>query len=83
MSEEPVVIVFVPALAPLLVRAEQLKGAPLTEAEVVRIRDEAICVTMTQSQARALAENRGYDDLDPENCWSQWLVLREEIARPE
>ena len=41
MAEEPLVVVFIPALAPLLLRAEQLKGSPLTEDEVGRIRDAA------------------------------------------
>lgn len=69
-------IVFVPALAPLLLRAEQLKGAPLTEHEVLRLRDHATCVTMTPEQATHLEDSRGYRDLDPENCWAEWQELR-------
>lgn len=80
MSDEPVVIVFIPALAPVLLRGEELKGSPLTEEEVYQIRDNAVCVTMTEAQERALVESRGYEDLDPEDCWAQWQALREEIA---
>jgi hypothetical protein len=78
--EPDVVIVFIPALAPLLVRAEELKGSPLTEDEAIRIRDNAFCVTMTAEQARAIEENRGYADLDPENLWPEWQRLRAEMA---
>jgi hypothetical protein len=71
--------VFIPALAPLLVRAEQLKGSPLTEDEVLRVRDAANCVMMPPESARQLAESRGYQDIDPENCWEEWQQLRAEL----
>ena len=35
---------------------------------------------MSVERARALAENRGYDDIDPENCWEEWQRLRIELA---
>ena len=78
--EDDVAIVFTPALVAVLARAEQLKGQPLTEAEVLRIRDNAIYATMTQAQAQSLAESRGYDDLDPEGCWVQWQQVRASLA---
>ncbi len=50
-------------------RAEDKKGEPLTNDKVLSIRDNAACIMMTQIDAEKLAESRGYDDLDPENCW--------------
>jgi hypothetical protein len=75
-ADAELVIVFMPALAALLLRAEQLKGEPLTEEEVYRIRDHAICVTTTPEAAAAVEAERGYADLDPENAWQQWQQLR-------
>jgi len=37
--------------------AEQRKGAPLTEEEVLRVRDEALCVMVTAAQARAMSRS--------------------------
>jgi hypothetical protein len=78
--DDDVVIAFMPALVALLTRAEQLKGQPLTEAEALRIRDNAICATVTPAQAQSLAEERGYDDIDPEDCWAQWQQVRASLA---
>jgi len=80
-EEDNLVLVFIPALAPLLLRAEELKGSALTEEEALRVRDNATCVTMTAEQATALEESRGYQDIDPENCWAEWQRLREELGR--
>jgi hypothetical protein len=77
------ILVFIPALAPLLARAEQLKGAPLTEAEVLRIRDAANCIRMAPEHARNIEEQRGYADLDPDNAWLEWQHLRLRLARSE
>jgi hypothetical protein len=70
--------VFMPALVALLMRAEQDKGAPLTEAEVLAIRDGATCVMSPRHAADAVTEARGYDDLVPEDCWSQWQEFRQQ-----
>jgi hypothetical protein len=77
------VIVFMPALGALLVRAEHLKGSPLTEAEVLAIRDKAHSVTVTAEQARGIDEARGYADLDPQNAWAEWQQLRSDLAGGE
>lgn len=63
---------FIPALIVVLTHAEQQKGAPLTEAEVLEIRDNATCMMSPRSMAQAMAEKRGYADLDPENVWAEW-----------
>jgi hypothetical protein len=69
------VLVFIPSLAALFTRAEQLKGSSLTRAEVVSIRDRCTAVALTAQAARALEERRGYADLDPRQPWEGWLRL--------
>ena len=78
-AEEPLVVVFIPPLVDVIRWAEDAKGEPLTESEVVAIRDEAICITMRQSHAQALESKRGYPDLDPENAWQEWQAIRSEL----
>jgi hypothetical protein len=80
-ADEPLVPFFVHSLAFHLGLAEQRKGAPLTEEEVLRVRDGALCVMVTAEQARAMIEARrridpGYRHVDPENCWAEWQQLR-------
>jgi hypothetical protein len=82
-ADGEVVIVFMPALAPLLLRAEHLKGGPLTEDEVCRIRDNAFCLTTTPESAAAIDAERGYRDIDPENAWQEWQQLRPTLAKGE
>lgn len=74
-ENEPLVIVPIPTLVSLLVSREEAKGSALTEAEVLAIRDGAVCITMPASVARKVAEARGYQDLDPENVWEDWRVF--------
>lgn len=80
--DEPLVPVFVPALVALLQFAEDQKGSPLTEDEVLEIRDNGSCIALTVPDAAAMAEARGYDDLDPEDCWEQWQQLRAFLEAP-
>lgn len=82
MTEDADLIpVFVPALGAILIAAEDQKGTPLTSDEVISIRDNATCVMMSTSRAERLVESRGYDDIDPENCWYEWQMLRRELNR--
>jgi hypothetical protein len=74
--EEPLVIVPIPAFVVLLSHLERQKGAPLTEAEVLAARDNAGAIALPLSQAKALADKRGYDDLDPARIWEDWQVAR-------
>jgi hypothetical protein len=64
----------------LLAGAERQKGMPLNEQEVLRIRDDAQSITMTESQA-----DRFYASLDsqcpvprinPERVWEEWQAIR-------
>ncbi|WP_228121969.1 hypothetical protein [Variovorax paradoxus] len=75
------VLQYVPALAALLARAEQLKAAPLTQAEVEKIRDHASVMVANNRAAKAVAEKRGYKDIHPESAWEEWKVLRTQLPR--
>ncbi|MBX7103792.1 MAG: hypothetical protein K1X57_06910 [Gemmataceae bacterium] len=83
MADSPLLLVFIPALAPLLVRAEDLKGLPLNEAEVMSIRDNAVCVALPPDAASAVEAKRGYRDINPDDCWAKWTKLRIELGRGE
>jgi hypothetical protein len=47
-----------PSLAALLDRVKELKGSPLTESEVARIRDAAVAVVTQADAAVAMVERR-------------------------
>jgi hypothetical protein len=69
------VLLFIPSLAAIVARAEQLKGAPLTRDEVIRLRDHSAVIVSDPEPARAVEERRGYVDLDPADPWGSWLTL--------
>ena len=69
---------FIPSLAGMLWRAQDEKGAALTEDEVLQIRDSWGVMVMTHEHARAMEEQRGYVDIDGANAWQSWLRLQEE-----
>lgn len=79
-SREPLVITPMPALVVLLLRQEKDKGGPLTEAEVIEARDKAACVALPAPEAAAIAEARGYRDLDLENVWADWLNFKSQTS---
>ncbi len=79
VTDDPLIVVPIPPLVTLLVALEEQKGAPLIEEEVLRARDDAVCMTMRRSMAWKMAEQRGYRDFDPENVASIpcfWLTRR-------
>ena len=75
-TTDPLIPVFTPALIVLLTAREREKGTALTEADVFEIRDNGHCVMLPESRAVELDEERGYNDLDPEQCWEQWLEFK-------
>lgn len=83
MAEPQLIPVFMPALVVLLNHAERQKGSPLTEAEVLAIRDNGVCMMMRVEHAIALDEKRGYNDIDPERVWEQWQEARAQLADTE
>ena len=68
---------FMPSLAALLDRAEQLKGAALTEEQVLRVRDAALVVVTPADVASATEAERGYAEVDRANPWASWQAIRE------
>jgi hypothetical protein len=80
---EPMVTVFLNPLMMLLAGAERHKGSPLTEAEVLYVRDTAVCVQMTQSQAnkfyQSLDSQMPIPRLNPESIWDEWQAVRDKI----
>ena len=75
--DEALLIVPTPALVAVLLAAEKQKGAPLTEADVLRIRDGAECTAMPAHAAQKVAEARGYPDIDPQRAWQEWQIFRQ------
>src|SRR5215204_4255459 len=79
-SVEPIVPTPIPALVQMLGLKEREKGMPLTEEEVIDIRDNAVCMMLPISAARKMAEARWFPDLDPEFVWEQWQDVRKDIV---
>jgi hypothetical protein len=69
------VAVCIPSLVALLSAREVRKEAPLTEREVLDIRDTAPTIAMSREDATALSGTRG-PDIDPENAWEEWRKAR-------
>ena len=72
--------VFVPPLAMLLAKAEKSKGGKLTSSEILKVRDQAVCIMMRPETARHMDLQRGYRDVNPENCWADWHRLRSQLT---
>jgi hypothetical protein len=72
----PLVPVFVPPLRALLGHAETKAGRALSETEVDEIRDAGACIMMDADDAGRLAIERGFRDVNPENCWVDWQRVR-------
>ena len=69
-----------PSLVSTLLNRELAKGAPLTEAEVLDIRDKCSTTAMPPEVAAEIDKSRGYKDISPENCWLDWQNVREELV---
>lgn len=80
MAEPQLIPVFIPALVLVLHDSERKKGSPLTEQEVMDIRDKGVCMMMRVEHAIHLDEKRGYNDIDPERVWEQWQEARTRIG---
>ncbi|HDX4047830.1 TPA: hypothetical protein ROG05_000170 [Enterobacter soli] len=69
-------IVFIPALVAILVAKERETGRALTQQEVESIRDEATGINLPDDVAESMAVERGYEDIDHENVWREWLNFK-------
>jgi hypothetical protein len=72
---------YVPALVSVLAAAEEQKGGPLSEAEVLSLCERAIVLAVPAVMARTLEEGRGYRDLDPARCWDEWQQQRHRFIK--
>lgn len=76
---EKLFITFIPSLVSVLWAHEKEKGSPLTEQEVLDIRNKATAVALPPESAVAVEESRGYHDIDADNCWEEWQRARVEL----
>jgi hypothetical protein len=79
--DDPLCLVFTPPLVALLYKLEKERGAPLTEEEVLKIRDHAVCMNVPYSEAIAQEKARGFPDLIAENCWEDWQEARKVLFK--
>lgn len=80
MTDERLVMIAIPALVTVLLDRERAKGSPLTQEEVLSLRDDAECVAVPPDVAAHMAEQRGYDDIRLEKAWEDWLVIRPSLG---
>lgn len=83
MAENKLIPVFMPSLASILMKHERKKGKALTKKEVIKIRNNSTAVMLKKKNAFEIENNRGYRDIDPENCWEEWQQLREVLQGRE
>ncbi len=84
MSDSEELIIYpVPSLVATLLSRERAKGTPLTEQEVIEIRDACPSIALRPEDVRKVEERRGYKDIDPENCWEEWQEARKDLIHDE
>lgn len=71
-------IIFLPPLLQMLVFHEKAKGAALTKEEVLNIRDNAVCMTISEERYKKMIEH-GHQDIDPNNCWQEWCAYKQAL----
>lgn len=76
MPEDKLILTFVPSLVSLLLGREKSKHSPLTEREVLEIRDKATVVALPADAAVKVTAKRGYRDIDADRCWEEWQQAR-------
>jgi hypothetical protein len=72
-----------PSLVATLLNRESAKGSPLTEAEVIGIRDQCPSVAVPIDVAHKIDAERGYKDIDLGRCWEQWQEARKHLVADE
>jgi len=75
-NEERLMIMPIPSIIAVLLNREQEKGAPLTEAEVLAIRDSCECTAVPYAIVPQIVEARGYEDIRAEHAWEDWNAIR-------
>jgi hypothetical protein len=80
MSDSDKLVIYpIPSLVSTLLNRERAKGSPLTEAEVIEIRDSCPSVAVPIDVVPKIDAGRGYKDIDPERCWEQWQEARKSL----
>lgn len=79
-DSEKLVMYPMPSLVATLRNRERAKGSPLTEAEVIAIRDNCLSIAIPVDVAEKMDAERGYKDIDPARCWEEWLEARRKRA---
>jgi hypothetical protein len=79
-TDEQLYPLFIPSLAATLKAKEDEKGCPLTEQEVLAIRDGATVMMVNVKEYFEMEDTRGYRDIDPKNCWAEWRELRQKFT---
>ena len=72
------IVMFLIPLAKTLALAESKEGRPLTEDEVLKIRDNAPCISLSREKAAKFEQDRNYKDLDANNVWMEWHRVKVE-----
>ena len=72
---------FIPSLAAMLTRAEELAARPLTRDEVLWIRDNCQVIVTRPDLASSVDQRRGYADLDAADPWTGWKKIRNLSAK--
>lgn len=78
--KDDLILTPVPALVAILLAKEKEKGAPLTRDEVENIRDQAESIAMPRDVREKVDKSRGYQDIDPEHAWEEWLEVRKDLV---
>ncbi|MDD7984815.1 DUF2314 domain-containing protein [Lentisphaera marina] len=73
--------IFMPPLSQVLINAENKKGAPLSLDEVLSIKNSAVVVIIKKGLHQAIPGDQNEHDIDPENCWHDWQILRQSLGR--
>lgn len=84
-SDAKNVRVYLNPLHAMLGAAEKQKGSPLTEAEVLQVRDTTVAVDMTPKQAEkfyaSLDAQMPIGRLDPARLWEEWQKVRNYVVK--
>lgn len=73
--------VFVPSLIAILLNGEEEKGGCLTKEEAEAIRDGSYSIMLPESMLEIMTDSRGYEDIDPDNCWEEYMEIRNSRER--
>jgi len=84
-SDAKTLRVYLNPLHAMLGAAEKQKGSPLTEAEVLHVRDTTVAIDMTPKQAEkfyaSLDAQMPIGRLNPARLWEEWQEVRDQVMK--